>query len=247
MLAGAWYGLGLLRDWFSPAAIVVEAYLLKGCLSIRMLADEGLKIRRLLKLDKLVEARYAMRSLVSRDTSLLDSQQICGAAIESVTENATDSLVAPLCFFALLGVPGVLAYRLAQTFDSMIGYRGKYEYLGKAAARLDDILNFIPARLTALLLILSAAWYRGDRANAWRIARRDHRLTASPNAGWTMAAMAGALRVQLVKVGHYSLGDPTDLLQPGLINRSVAALYIVSAEVVGLFILLTVLKSLTGY
>ena len=239
----AWLGLGWLHETFSPLALVAEAFLLKGCFSLRMLADEGLKVRRFVVQGKLDEARYALRSLVSRDVTGLDSEQICGAAIESVAENATDSVVAPLFFFALLGVPGVLAYRLAQTFDSMIGYRGEYEYLGKAAARLDDVLNYGPARLTAGLLILSAKWYRGDLAHAWRIARRDHRRTASPNAGWTMAAMAGALGVQLTKVGHYALGDPDEPVRPALINRAVAALYMVGAEMVILYFGLALVRA----
>ena len=242
----SWWGLELLRANLSWLALPVEAFLLKGCFSVRMLADEGLKIRRLLVLGRPDEARYALRSLVSRDTTTLDATQICGAAIESVTENSTDSFVAPLCFFVVLGVPGALAYRLAQTFDSMIGYRGQYEYLGKAAARLDDALNYLPARLTAILLVLSANLYRGDRPNAWRIARRDHARTASPNAGWTMAAMAGALHVQLTKVGHYSLGDPEPdrPMRPGLINRAVAALYIVAAEIVVLYFGLALLRAI---
>lgn len=232
-LAGV--GLGWWRSGGGLPGLLLEVYLLKGCFSIRMLAAEGHKIGDLLKQGNLGAARYSMRSLVSRDTSALNEEEICGAAIESVTENSTDSVVAPLCFYLLLGVPGVLAYRMANTFDSMIGYRGQYEYLGKAAARLDDILNFLPARLTALLLVVSAPLYGGNRAEAWRIVRRDHAKTASPNAGWTMAAMAGALEVRLVKVGHYALGDPARLLQPGMIGQAIAALYIVSAEVVGIY------------
>lgn len=239
-----WLLLGWMRQVDRVIPALLEIYLLKGCFSIKMLGDEGLKIKKLLAGGDLAGARYAMRSLVSRDTGELDSEQICGAAIESVTENSTDSVIAPLFFYALLGVPGALAYRLANTFDSMIGYHGRYEYLGKFAARFDDVLNFIPARLTALLLVASAPWYRGHRAQAWRIARRDHRQTASPNAGWTMAAMAGALGVQLVKVGHYTLGDtdPAVPLRPGLINRAVAALYIVSAEMVALYALLAIIR-----
>lgn len=237
LLYGLTYALAWLRQW-SEFGVALEAFLFKSCFSLRMLGEVGLKMRRLLAEGNLEEARAELKSLVSRDVSKLTDEQMTAATIESVAENTTDSFVAPIFFFLLLGLPGAAAYRLINTFDSMIGYRGKYEYLGKAAARLDDILNFIPARLTAFLLIQSAPWYRGDRANARRIARRDHKRTSSPNAGWTMAAMAGALHIRLEKVNHYRLGDDESLIVPGLINQAVAALYIVAAECTALEMLL---------
>jgi adenosylcobinamide-phosphate synthase len=226
---------GSLSEW---VAVIVAAYLLKGCFSIRMLGQEGLKIRRLLNRNDLPAARYAMRSLVSRDTSSLSEDEICGAAIESVAENTTDSVVSPLLFYMILGVPGALCYRLLNTFDSMIGYRGKYEYLGKAAARLDDILNWLPARLTAWLLVANAPLYGGNRTNARRILRRDRTRTASPNAGWTMAAIAGALEIRLTKRGHYALGDDLRPIYPDLILATVKALYLVSFELIFCYLLL---------
>jgi adenosylcobinamide-phosphate synthase len=239
----SWF-IVLLHQYYQPAALIVQVYLLKSCFSIRMLAGAGLTIRNLIKKGDLAQARFEMRSLVSRDTSRLNEEQILAATIESVTENTTDSFVAPLLFYILLGVPGALVYRLINTFDSMIGYRGKYEYLGKAAARLDDILNYIPARLSALLVIISAPLYQGDLKNAWRVARRDHANTASPNAGWTMAAMAGALNVQLEKVGHYLLGDDDRILVPGLINQAVMALYLVAGEISLLYALAVTVSEL---
>jgi adenosylcobinamide-phosphate synthase len=243
LFALTWWGLGWLRVNLFFVALPLEAYLLKGCFSLKMLGEVGLKIRHLLKSGKLDEARFEMRSLVSRDTSGLDEGLIIAATVESVAENTTDSFVAPLFFFALLGAPGALAYRLTNTFDSMVGYRGKYEYLGKASARLDDLLNLVPARLTALLLVLSAGWYKGNRQNAWRIMLRDSRNTASPNAGWTMAAMAGALQVRLEKLGHYRLGDDQTPVSLAHINRSVAALYIIALEITTLFTVNAVLIS----
>ncbi len=233
-----WLGFGFL-NWLRGvsfvAVLLVEAGLLKCCFSVRMLGDVGLKIRHLLTQGRLEEARFEMRSLVSRDVSKLTEQLIIAATIESVAENSTDSFVSPIFFFALLGLPGALAYRLVNTFDSMIGYRGKYEYLGKAAARLDDVLNYLPARFTALLLIVCAGWYGGDRQNAWKIARRDHAITASPNAGWTMAAIAGALHAQLEKVGYYKLGDDDRILVPTQINQAVTALYLITLIITVLF------------
>jgi adenosylcobinamide-phosphate synthase len=117
--------------------------------------------------------------------------------------------VAPLLYFALFGVPGALAYRAINTLDAMIGYHGHFEYLGRAAAKLDDLANLIPARLSALLIIAAAALSGAAAGDAARIALRDHARTESPNAGWPMAAMAGALGVRLEKLGHYRLGEAT--------------------------------------
>jgi adenosylcobinamide-phosphate synthase len=138
-----------------------------------------------------------------------------------VAEGICDSLVAPLFYFVLFGIPGAIGYRVVNTIDSMIGYHGKYEYLGKFASQLDDILNFIPARLTAFLLVLAARVMKRNGHNAWQTAFREHNQTQSPNAGWPMAAMAGALDVQLEKVGHYKLGEGRAALVPETIDGSV--------------------------
>jgi adenosylcobinamide-phosphate synthase len=195
-----------LLDLNQVAYIIVAAVLLKFTFSIRGLRHAALKVRRLLQEDKLDKTRFELRALVSRDTKDLNTPLLVSAAVESVAEGTCDSLVAPIFYFLLLGVPGAIAYRAVNTLDSMIGYHGKYEYLGKFAARLDDILNFIPARLAALLLVLAAATKRRGR-DAWKTALKKHVRTESPNAGWPMAAMAGALNVRLEKVGYYVLGE----------------------------------------
>jgi adenosylcobinamide-phosphate synthase len=146
-----------------------------------------------------------------------------------VAENTTDSFIAPWLAFALFGLPGAVAYRAINTLDSMIGYHGKYEYLGKASARLDDLVNLIPARLSALLLVVGSAILPGQKVSrAWRIMWRDHRRTESPNAGWTMSGMAGALGVALEKVGHYRLGDPMRPLEPQDITRAIQTMYLIA-------------------
>lgn len=225
----------------APGRWLVEAYLFKGCFSLRMLAGVALKITGLLKRGELEAARLELRSLVSRDTSKLNENLIIAATIESVAENTTDSFVSPLFFYLLLGLPGVLAYRLVNTFDSMVGYRGKYEFLGKTAARLDDILNYVPARLTAGLFVLTAPLYSGDMAHAWKILRRDCRKTASPNAGWTMAAIAGAFHVQLEKIGYYKLGDDKGLLLPILVTHTIKAMYLVVVTLSFLYLVLNLI------
>lgn len=212
--------------------IVVEVYLLKGSSSLRMLGGCALAVERALA-SGLDEARAALRSLVSRDTSRLPPPLLRAAAIESVAENASDSWVAPLLFFAVGGVPAALAYRAANTLDSLIGYRGETEWVGKAGARLDDALNLVPARVAALLVAIAAFVARpfvdSDGAGALRVGWRDRGVTASPNAGWPMAAMAGALGLELEKVDHYVLGRGGRAPVAGDIRRSVILLGVVGA------------------
>ena len=144
----------------------------------------------------------AARDLVSRDTSELDASELSGAAIQSLAENLSDSVVAPLLAYAAGGLPAAAAYRALNTADAMWGYRTpELLYRGRAAARADDVANLIPARLTALCI---AARSPHPRA-ALRIALRDHALAPSPNGGWPMAAMAGGLGVRLAKRGSYDL------------------------------------------
>ena len=189
------------------SSALLEGISLKPFFALRMLAEAGATVRYALEQGDLLAARSALRSLVSRDCSQLTAELVTAAAIESLAENLSDSVVAPLFYYVLFGIPGAATYRLFNTFDSMIGYHGRYEYLGKVAARLDDLLNFVPSRLTALFIIVSAPICGGNRLAAWRIWRRDAHKTESPNAGHPMAAMAGALEVRLEKVNHYILGD----------------------------------------
>lgn len=186
---------------------LLEGAALKPFFALRMLVGAGRRVRVHLEQENLAAARQSLQALVSRDRSQLTAELVGAAAIESLAENLSDSVVAPLFYYLLFGLPGAAAYRLFNTFDSMVGYHGQYEYFGKAAAQLDDILNFLPSRITALLIIASAPLFGGKRDSAWRIWRRDADKTASPNAGHPMAAAAGALGLQLEKVGHYTLGD----------------------------------------
>lgn len=220
----AYFLLAYLKQLNLIAYILTAAVLLKFTFSLRGLKQAALKVRQFLVQDNLEQARGQLRSLVSRNPALLTKQQVISATVESVAENSCDSFVAPLFYFLFLGVPGAVAYRIVNTFDAMVGYYGKWEYLGKFAARLDDLLNFIPARLTALLIVM-ASWIQGrDASQAWQIMMRDHRQTQSPNAGWTMSATAGALGVQLEKVGHYRLGDNFFPLSPATIDASLQIL-----------------------
>jgi adenosylcobinamide-phosphate synthase len=207
IVAAVYFLLAYLREVNPVVYIIVAGLLLKFTFSLRGLRQAVDAVRGLLARDKLTQARMSLKSLVSRDTDKLNKNQLISAAVESAAENICDSFVAPLFYFLLFGVPGAIAYRVINTFDAMMGYHGHWEYLGKFAARLDDVVNFIPARITALIIVLASPLCRKNMSQAWRIMIRDHKKTESPNAGWTMGAIAGALEVQLEKAEHYKLGD----------------------------------------
>ncbi len=193
--------LACLKGFSLVLYIIAVAVLLKACFSIKALVVAVRSVRDLLYKDKVEAARQETGYLVSRDTAGLNRRQITSAAVEVTAESITDSIVAPLFYWLFLGVPGAVAYRVVNTFDARIGYHGEYEYLGKFAARLDDALNYIPARLSGLLLVVSSYFARMDAGRSWSVMLRDHARTESPNAGWTMSAVAGALAVQLEKPG----------------------------------------------
>ena len=188
---------------------LVEALALKPAFALRRLATAAGEVERALGGGDLVDARRLVgRHLVSRATANLDPALVTSAAVESVAENLADSVVAPLLAYAAGGLGGAWAYRVVNTADAMWGYRGgRYEWFGKPAARLDDLANLVPSRAAAVAIAAGASAVGEDGRGAWRVARRDHGRTASPNAGWPMAAMTGALGVGLEKPGHYRLGD----------------------------------------
>ncbi len=208
------------------AYVIVGAMLLKSTFSLRKLWQVALKVKALLLSERMDEARFELRSLVSRDTRGLPEPLVVSATVESVAENLSDSFVAPLFYFLLLGVPGAMAYRVVNTLDAMVGYHGQYEYLGKFASKLDDVLNFVPARLTALLLVLAAFLSKGKSQSLWQTMLCEQAKTESPNAGWPMAAMAGGLGVQLEKVGHYRLEGGGARLMPGTIDAALKLMLI---------------------
>jgi adenosylcobinamide-phosphate synthase len=199
-LSVAWGGLGWLVERFAPWPVQILA--LKATFAGRVLRDAARHVEDDLETGQLDQARADLRWLVSRPTGELDAGLVASAAIESLAENFVDSWVGPLLAYTFFGLGGAYTYRAANTADAMWGYRGPpYEWLGKVSARLDDVLNWLPARLGALLLVAVGP----RRRSALRTWRRDARLTASPNAGQPMAAMAGQLNVRLEKRGHYVL------------------------------------------
>ena len=201
---------------FTYVSIFVYAFigiiLLKMTICIKLETDWAKAAAKAIQKNDLVEAKkYSHFS--RRDSKNLNGQQIGSAVIESMAENLIDFKLSPMMSFALFGVTGAIAFRAINTLDGMVGFKDK-EHIntGWFSANLDTVVNYIPTRLTALLMIVAAAILRMDAKNAWRIAYRDNKKTPSRNHGWPMAAMAGALRIQVEKPGQYSLGDSLEPL-----------------------------------
>ena len=202
---------------------VLMGVLLKPLFAWRLLQSEVLAVEAALS-ESLQSGRQRLSWLVSRDTSQLDAGVVRESAIETLAENLSDSVIAPLFWFAVLGLPGVAVYRLANTADAMWGYPGwrgqgsqrrYWQWAGKWAARADDVLNWLPARLTALLLIVVSGKVR------CRLLWRDAGVTPSPNGGWPMGAMAQALRVRLGKPGVYVLNPQGAVPQSAHVHQAV--------------------------
>ena len=203
-----------------PLGLLAGAIVLKPAFAVEDLVEASAIVESRLHAGDMAGARASLTTLVSRDVASLDEPLVAAGAIESLAENLNDSFVAPAGYFLMFGLPGAFAYRAANTLDSMIGYRGRYEYLGKISARADDLANLVTSRMTAVLIVGAAALNRLDWPNSLLIALRDQRLTESPNAGWPMGAMAGALNVQLEKPDDYRLGAEFGRPEPADINRA---------------------------
>jgi adenosylcobinamide-phosphate synthase len=224
----------------SPIDYLVSALLLKSVFAYRNLRQNVAEVGQALAARNLPLARWLTGwHLVSRDTEQLTEAEVAGAAIESLAENLSDSLVAPLLAYVMGGLPAAWAYRFANTADAMWGYRNEtFEQLGKFPARLDDGLNWLPARLTGGLLV-AAAWLAGepaDRATATML--NQHSRTPSPNAGWPMSAMAGALGVTLTKRGVYQLEGGQERVDVAAIRRALRLADLAAALSVFLIILI---------
>lgn len=183
-------------------AVLGTALLLEPLFALRMLLGEVASVERALR-EGLESGRSRLRRIVSRDTTRLDAGEVRESALESLAENLSDSVVAPLFWFALLGLPGAAVYRFANTADAMWGYRGRWEWAGKFAARADDVLNFVPARITAVALSLTGR----NRREVLRRLPQEAARTSSPNSGWPMAALALGLGIRLRKPGVYALNE----------------------------------------
>jgi adenosylcobinamide-phosphate synthase len=217
-----YFTLLLVRVHFGRIAyIVIGALLLKPTFTIKCMKQYTLPIAKSIEVGNVEQARCLLPYIVRRDPSGLDSQHIISAAVESIAEGTVDGVTSTFFYFALLGVPGAVAFRVINTLDSMIGYKDpKHVNIGWFSAKLDSLANYVPARLTALLMVLVAWLSHENWKSAWRILWRDRNKTGSMNAGWPMSAMAGALTVQLEKPGFYALGDKKDRLSSKHVLRA---------------------------
>jgi len=211
----AFFAIKLLRDLSLLAYVVLGGLALKFTFAFRSLSDYTRPIAEMLERGDIEGARRYLPFIVRRDPSKLNEELIVSAAVESIAESTVDGVTSPLLYYALFGIPGAYAFRVVNTLDSMIGYKTEeLKDFGWPSAKLDTLLNFLTARLTALFISL-AAWLLGLNARrGLMVALRDHSKTESLNAGWPMSAMAGVLGVRLVKPSSYELGDPTDKLAP---------------------------------
>ncbi len=217
------------------AYIIVGSILFKSTFAIKGMGHYTKPIAKALKQNNLAEARKWLPYIVRRDPNTLNERQIISAAVESIAESTTDGITAPFFFFAIFGVPGAFAYRVINTLDSMVGYKNEeYRNIGWFSARIDTILNYIPSRLTAYMIVVAAAISRENWHESWRILQRDKGKTTSLNAGWSISAMAGALNTQLEKQGCYTLGDDHGIT-PDHINRALKVMTI-TAVLFSLFV-----------
>ena len=201
---GVLWGLHLLHPMAGFAGEVILCWLILAAKSLR---TESMKVVKALENGTLDDGRRAVSMIVGRDTEHLSEEEVLKAAVETVAENASDGILAPLLFAAVLGPVGGICYKAVNTMDSMVGYKNdKYLYFGRAAAKLDDVLNFLPARISGFLMA-AAACLGFDGKNAFRIFFRDRKNHASPNSAHTEAACAGALGLQLGGTHDY-FGKP---------------------------------------
>jgi adenosylcobinamide-phosphate synthase len=201
--------------------IIISAILLSTTFSIKLLISTADNVRIELNSD-IIKARKSVSYLVSRDTSQLSYDNIISAVIETLTENITDSVISPIFYTFILGILGGISYRVVNTLDAMIGYTNpKNIKIGWFPAKLDDILNYLPARITGILIVMAAFILKLNWRNSYKIMIRDAKKTPSPNSGYPMAATAGALDIQLIKPGYYILGDSINKLNTKTITETI--------------------------
>jgi adenosylcobinamide-phosphate synthase len=203
-------GINLITvDYFSIiVSIIIGGVLLKTTIAIKGMEKHAWAVVTSLENNNIASARDNLSMIVKRNTKDLDKNHVLSGVVESISENTVDGITGPLFYFGLFGLPGAFVYRLINTADSMIGYKTKiFKNIGWFAANCDKILNYLPSRLTGIVMIFSAMILGNDWKKSFKIMMRDGKKTQSPNAGYPMAAIAGALGTKFEKIDYYSLGD----------------------------------------
>ena len=230
-------------------ALLLESFWCYQLLATRSLKDESMRVYDCLKHGTLEESRKAVSMIVGRDTAALTEEGVTKAAVETVAENASDGVIAPMLYMAIGGAPLMFLYKGINTMDSMLGYKNdRYLYFGRCAAKLDDAANYLPARISGALMVLASYITGFDGKNAWKIFRRDSRNHASPNSAQTESVMAGALDVRLAGNAYYfgklyekpTIGDPIRPIEPEDIRRANRLLYATAITGVVLFLLIRI-------
>ena len=225
-------------------ALLLESFWCYQLLATRSLKDESMRVYDRLKYGTLEEARKAVSMIVGRDTAALTEEGVTKAAVETVAENASDGVIAPMLYMAIGGAPLMFLYKGINTMDSMLGYKNeKYLYFGRIPAKMDDVFNYIPARLTAWFMIVAAFLTGMDGKNAWKIYLRDKRKHASPNSAQSEAVCAGALDVQLAGDAVYFgkvykkdyIGDAIRKIEPEDILRAGKLMYMTTILMMAVF------------
>lgn len=209
--------------------VAVSAYVLKSSFTIATLKKEARYVSEL-AYNNVEQARFRVRSLVSRDRSTLNQEQILSGVCESIGENSVDSVVAPLLFFAVFGIAGATFYRVVNTLDSMLGYKDHREAAGAFSARLDDAMNYLPTRIALPFMLLGFYFTAGKQASsqALRILKRDYRKKKAINSGLSISLFAGGLGVKFVKLGSYAIGDKGDAITKSTVNRAISVMQFTS-------------------
>lgn len=244
-------GISLLTtDWVTIVVSgVVVVILLKTTIAIRGMEKHAKAVLESLDQNNLNMARTNLSMIVKRNTKNLDKNHVISGVLESISENTVDGITGPLFYFALFGLPGAFVYRVINTVDSMIGYKTDiFKNVGWFGATCDTILNYIPSRLTGLVMIISAAILQNNWKESYKIMIRDGKKTESPNAGYPMAALAGALETKFEKINHYKLGNGEIILTTEHVNSALTMMKLTSILFFGLVIIpIITILSLVGW
>ena len=210
LLSGLNFGISLISvDYISLIlTVVIGALLLKTTIAIRGMEKHAISVLDSLESNDLDLARNYLSMIVKRNTTKLDKNHVLSGVLESISENTVDGITGPMFYYAFFGLFGAFVYRIINTADSMVGYKNDiFKNLGWFTAKCDTILNYIPSRLTGLMMVISAAILKNNWRNSYKVMIRDGKKTESPNAGYPMAALAGSLETKFEKINHYKLGD----------------------------------------
>ncbi|MBI1663660.1 MAG: cobalamin biosynthesis protein [Nitrosopumilus sp.] len=234
------FGISFLTtDWMTlVVSVVIGILLLKTTIAIKGMERYAMAVVESLEIDDMDSARTNLSMIVKRNTSNLDKNHVISGVLESVSENTVDGITGPLFYYAIFGLPGAFVYRIINTADSMIGYKTDiFKNLGWFAATCDTVLNYIPSRLTGFVMIISSVILQNNWKESYKIMIRDGKKTESPNAGYPMAALAGALGTKFEKINHYKLGDGEITLTKEHVSSAISIMKLTSILFFGIVII----------